>query len=415
MAKDCKVELCEIYQALKDQNRLNELFLTRDILADPNNNINELYVNGELITPGIEDVIDSETYLRTNGSWTQSDIFDDSLYYKLDGTLAITADFQGGSFQIKDIADGTDDSDAVTLSQLNAKENLLGNPSADGYILSSLDDGTRSWVEMPASPLWEAGTEANSIQIINHTAKATGLNSFAVGVTRTNKAIEAHGPGAIILSSSDTKDVINNGLDSVIIGGYDHRLESTGYGNSIIGGVGCSIFNDGYNNGIFNSNESFINSRKAIIIGGEHNSIDNAPSQKFNALIACEHTQINNELSVVGIGIRGVSGTPILLTGIGVHVPEFYIHTLGTGTSVSNLGIDSNGRVITVTKGANINNYYVEFTGNLTNHPSLADLNTLIPTPIQGEIYGVKDTSGHSFLVIYDGTDFWYEKFNKAN
>jgi hypothetical protein len=46
------------------------------------------------------------------------------LYYKLDGTQAITDAFAGGGQQLKDIADGTDDSDAVTVLQLNLKADL---------------------------------------------------------------------------------------------------------------------------------------------------------------------------------------------------------------------------------------------------------------------------------------------------
>jgi len=42
------------------------------------------------------------------------------IYYKIDGTVALTGAFAGGGQQLKNIADGTDNSDAVTLSQLNA-------------------------------------------------------------------------------------------------------------------------------------------------------------------------------------------------------------------------------------------------------------------------------------------------------
>ena len=46
---------------------------------------------------------------------------DVGLYYLVDGTNAITAPFAGGGQQIKNIADGTDDTDAVTKRQLDEK------------------------------------------------------------------------------------------------------------------------------------------------------------------------------------------------------------------------------------------------------------------------------------------------------
>jgi hypothetical protein len=48
-----------------------------------------------------------------------------ALYYKLDGTQAITGPFAGGGQQIKHIADGLDDMDAVTMAQLNAVSAII--------------------------------------------------------------------------------------------------------------------------------------------------------------------------------------------------------------------------------------------------------------------------------------------------
>ena len=78
----------------------------------------------------------------------------DSVYYRIDGTTALEADFVGGGFKITNISYGTENSDGVSLGQLNGglalKENLLDNPSANGMVLSSLTDGTRSWIEVGA-------------------------------------------------------------------------------------------------------------------------------------------------------------------------------------------------------------------------------------------------------------------------
>ena len=120
---------------------------------------------------------------------------DPDLYYKLDGTVAITAPFAGGNQQIKNIAQGTNDSDAVNMFQhnqhkdnlsnphqvtkaqigldnvenispedmpisddvqsaLDGKENWLGNPTIDGMILSSTASGSRSWVYANNEATW---------------------------------------------------------------------------------------------------------------------------------------------------------------------------------------------------------------------------------------------------------------------
>jgi len=60
-----------------------------------------------------------------------------------------------------EILSGIDPIDAVDLTpkgwvdnRLNTKENVLGNPAADGYILSSTDEGTRSWIPLPTAAIW---------------------------------------------------------------------------------------------------------------------------------------------------------------------------------------------------------------------------------------------------------------------
>jgi len=53
----------------------------------------------------------------------EGDSLDPNIYYYLDGRSAITGPFAGGQQQIKNIADGTDLTDGVTLQQLNQKAN----------------------------------------------------------------------------------------------------------------------------------------------------------------------------------------------------------------------------------------------------------------------------------------------------
>ena len=131
----------------------------------------------------------------TSGWSLLESTLDPNTYYALDGSKAITGPFAGGAQQIKNIANGTDNNDAITVFQfsqhtldtnnphgvtkdqigldnveniapedmpisedtqsaIDQKENFLGYPIADGMILSSQLDGTRVWVEKPDTAVW---------------------------------------------------------------------------------------------------------------------------------------------------------------------------------------------------------------------------------------------------------------------
>lgn len=49
--------------------------------------------------------------------------------------------------KIINVTAGTEGLDAVNKNQLDTKEDLLGNPLLDGYVLASLADGSRFWVK----------------------------------------------------------------------------------------------------------------------------------------------------------------------------------------------------------------------------------------------------------------------------
>jgi hypothetical protein len=60
------------------------------------------------------------------------------LYYKLDGSQALTDPFAGGSQQLKDIIDGTDDTDAATVAQVNERvlrtgDTMTGSLTVHGH------------------------------------------------------------------------------------------------------------------------------------------------------------------------------------------------------------------------------------------------------------------------------------------
>jgi len=74
-----------------------------------------------------------------------------TMYYKLDGTSAITGPFAGGGQQLKNIADGTDSQDAVTVNQISSFSShfyavdgsnpLITHFQAGGYQLKNVSDG----------------------------------------------------------------------------------------------------------------------------------------------------------------------------------------------------------------------------------------------------------------------------------
>jgi hypothetical protein len=73
--------------------------------------------------------------------------FDD--YYKLDGSIAITAPFAGGNQRLTNIADPSVQSDGATKNYVDTNfEKGLGNPAQDDYVLASNTTGNRYWVEM---------------------------------------------------------------------------------------------------------------------------------------------------------------------------------------------------------------------------------------------------------------------------
>ena len=93
-----------------------------------------------------------------------------SIYYLLDGTRAITAPFAGGGQQIKNIADGTDDQDAVTVNQISTLLDyfvkvdgdtmtgaLINTTTGAAIILGSTDHGFIKGVSDSGGDDWYIG------------------------------------------------------------------------------------------------------------------------------------------------------------------------------------------------------------------------------------------------------------------
>ena len=132
------------------------------------------------------------------------------------------------------------------------------------------------------------------------------INSSVVGGSNNT----VYGPDNVVIIGGEGNliDLIPD--RAVIAGGNNNKISGESDDSFIGGGDGNIIDSSGFRNSI---------------VGGQNNSI--------------EGVSISN--SVI-IGGNGISGT----TSNTVYVPNLNIGTIGTGTSVNNLGIDVNGNVV---------------------------------------------------------------------
>lgn len=101
-------------------------------------------------------------------------------------------DFDANGNKVINIADGTAGADAVNRGQLDTKEDGLGNPADDGYVLASMMDGTRFWVRAESvgsggATLWGGigGMIANQVDLQSALNSKLGISSPAAAVTDT--------------------------------------------------------------------------------------------------------------------------------------------------------------------------------------------------------------------------------------
>ena len=79
-------------------------------------------LSGEIVSDG-----DVMVWLSGTIQWMlMTSAINPTLFYRLDGIQPLTADFQAGGFKLSDIADGTLDTDAATVNQLNDKLDITG-------------------------------------------------------------------------------------------------------------------------------------------------------------------------------------------------------------------------------------------------------------------------------------------------
>lgn len=95
--------------------------------------------------------------------------------------------------KILNVADGTEGADAVNKGQLDTKEDVLGNPLADGYVLASMTDGTRFWVKASSvgssgATLWGGigGSIADQLDLVSALSTKLGTGDAASSVDNLN-------------------------------------------------------------------------------------------------------------------------------------------------------------------------------------------------------------------------------------
>jgi hypothetical protein len=232
-----------------------------------------------------------------------------------------------------------------------------------------------------------------------------------------NHFITKDSEGSVILGGDDT--YISGGTYSTVIGGYENIIRGDMTNTTIIGGLYNEITNIDSarnNNTIIGAEESVINNTNASSIFGGRYNINSAPLGPFpvpyvNVIVGGEQNRIHGAFHS---GIFAGGGTPIdgnvILSGVSrtaivggkritgttddtVYVPKLNIGTVYTGTSLYNLGINSDGFVVTGTTGGGGGSG--TFTGNT--------INTCITDLYVSDLYtcsGSSITTVHNSLTI---------------
>jgi len=163
------------------------------------------------------------------------------LYYRLDGSQAITDNFQAGNFKLINVADGVSDSDAVNVKQLNTKANAVHShvetdiTDLDKYTKAEVDGLIGSIVETdPVFTSWgyDYGDLVNTPTIITPnpvvqdvTVQDTTRWGSPGQITETDPIFSNH-LASSITSSDTTRWAIDTDTDTQL---SDSDISSMGY------------------------------------------------------------------------------------------------------------------------------------------------------------------------------------------
>jgi len=234
------------------------------------------FTTGDLIG---EEAFNNNQMIWSSSGWSLLEgTLDSRLFYKLDGTQAITNPFAGGGQQFKNASAGTDEEDLVILAQLNnhthieanitdldkykqsevndlldTKEDYLNSPTNDGQILSSLVNGTRSWIDLPSGGTTNWGDIEGTLSNQTDLQDALDAKVGKSGDTMTGNLIFTVAGGAIQLTNSDTNYIQGNdsvGANGWIFGRADSGSDNVKLSNyhgstlTLLSGGGVVIDND---------------------------------------------------------------------------------------------------------------------------------------------------------------------------
>ncbi len=228
----------------------------------------------------------------------------------------------------------------LNVKKRTTTENFtMTSGATDGYVLTSDASGNSRWA--PASGAttgyWvEGGSSNDSIFDTKggQTISGSAINSIIAG-GETNLITE-HDYSGIFAGSENkiTGSTLFNETNNVIIGGNSNIIGTTlGYAehNSILGGTDNTI--DG-------------RARRTTLIGGTGNSILNSVDD--SSIIGGNNNEVKSSRSVV-LGGANMTATT---TSDTVYVPKLNVRDIGNGTPLINLGLDSDGFVVTGTTGS---------------------------------------------------------------
>ena len=258
----------------------------------------------------------------------------------------------------------------LNVKKRTTTENFtMTSGATDGYVLTSDSNGVGSWQPSSGSTsgYWEVGGEGNSLYDNKGSHILTGSSRFSMIAGGETNKITSHDSSGIFVGKNNvlTGSSIFTETQNVIIGGTDNTI------SSLLGFI--------TNSTIIGGDTNFIAGRvnNAAIIGGRDHIINNSITD--SVIIGGVNSRIGGSRNVVlgGSNMTGITGSDT------VFVPKLNIRDVSNGTPTMNLGVDSNGLVVSAATGSNSGNCITDLW--VTNLESCSPLN--INTQNQGNVY----------------------------